>query len=108
MTYDFDHAFRPILPAADFTCLAHLRSHARERTAAFRTRFHASTTCRLLGSLSLAASDVHAACPRVGAETSPADPHKPSFYNILRAWGSIASAPHGPFRCAERNGHTLH
>src|SRR6266852_5756759 len=73
MTYDFDHAFRPILPAADFTCLAHLLSQARERTAAFRTRFHASKTCRLLGSLSLAASDVHAACPRVGAGTSPED-----------------------------------
>jgi hypothetical protein len=71
--------------AADFTCAAHLRSQARGRTAASE---HASTQARLVGVLSLAASDVPCSPPASGSLNLPGRPHKTSFYNILEASGS--------------------
>src|SRR6266849_5244271 len=75
-------------PRLIFSHAAELQSQARERTAAFRTRFHASKTARLLGVLSLAASDVPCRLPASGSWNLPGRPHKTSFYNILRAVGS--------------------
>src|SRR5260370_5230067 len=71
--------------AADLTCAAHLRSQARERSAASE---HASTQARLVGVLSLAASDLPCRLPASGSLNLPGRPHKTSFYNILEASGS--------------------
>ena len=87
-----DYAFGPsFFFAADFTRVAHTPSQARERTAAFRTRFHASKAVEdcLSEPLSLAAWDVTCSSPVSGRRNLPGRPHKPSFYNTLGAGGSM-------------------
>jgi hypothetical protein len=63
MTYDDDYAFRPIYPRLTFARAAHLQNQARERTAAFRTRFHRKQDCKTVRSAELG---------RVGRSVPPA------------------------------------
>src|SRR5712691_12787493 len=62
-----------------------LPSQARERTAASEQAY---TQARLVGVLSLAASDIPCRLPASGSLNLPGRPHKTSFYNILQASGS--------------------